>query len=109
MNVTVIPAKPEYTQQAAPRQLNTAGYARVSSKKEEQESSFEAQCEYYTDKIMKNPEYRFAGIFSDDGITGTSTAKRKDFLRMLRLCKAGKIDLILTNAVITKGQFSTHK
>jgi len=99
MNVTVIPAKPEYTQQAASRQLNTAGYTRVSSKKEEQESSFEAQCEYYTDKIMKDPEMRFMGIFADEGISGTSTEKRDGFKRMIKLCKAGKIDLILTKSI----------
>ena len=99
MNVTVIPAKPEYTQQAASRQLNTAGYTRVSSKKEEQESSFEAQCAYYTDKIMKDPEMRFVGIFADDGISGTSTEKRDGFKRMIKLCKAGKIDLILTKSI----------
>ena len=99
MRVTEIPAKPEYTQQAATRQLNTAGYTRVSSKKEEQESSFEAQCEYYTEKIMKDPEMRFVGIFADDGITGTSTKKRDGFNRMIKLCKQGKIDLILTKSI----------
>jgi DNA invertase Pin-like site-specific DNA recombinase len=99
MNVTVIPPKPEYTRQAAHRQLNAAGYARVSTDKEEQESSFEAQRDYYTDKIMSNPEWRFVGIFADEGITGTQTKNRDGFNRMIRQCKRGKIDLVLTKSI----------
>ena len=99
MKVTEIPAKPEFTQQAANRQLNAAAYARVSTLADEQALSYEAQRDYYTDAIMRNPEYRFAGIFADEGITGTSTTKRKDFQRMIRHCKAGKIDVILTKSI----------
>ena len=66
---------------------------------EEQASSYEAQCEYYTDKIMSNKEWTMAGIFADEGITGTSTKKRTEFLRMIRQCKQKKIDLILTKSI----------
>ena len=97
--VTVIPAKPQRNQQAVKRQLRVAAYCRVSTEEEEQQSSYEAQCTYYTDKIMTNPEWTMAGIFADEGITGTSTKKRDDFNRMIRKCRQKKIDLILTKSM----------
>ena len=97
--VTVIPAKPQRSQQAVKRQLRVAAYCRVSTEEEEQQSSYEAQCTYYTDKIMTNPEWTMAGIFADEGITGTSTKKRDDFNRMIRKCRQKKIDLILTKSM----------
>lgn len=97
--VTLIPAKPLAERQALKRQLRVAAYCRVSTEEEEQQSSYEAQCTYYTDKIMINPEWTMAGIFADEGITGTSTKKRDDFNRMIRRCKAKKIDLILTKSI----------
>ena len=98
--VIIIPPKPELQQTAAvTKQLRVAAYCRVSTKEEEQASSYEAQCEYYTDKIMSNKEWTMAGIFADEGITGTSTKKRTEFLRMIRQCKQKKIDLILTKSI----------
>lgn len=97
--VTVIPAKPQRSQQTVRRQLRVAAYCRVSTEEEEQQSSYEAQCTYYTDKIMTNPEWTMAGIFADEGITGTSTKKRDDFKRMIRRCRQKKIDLILTKSI----------
>ena len=97
--VTIIPAKPKAEQEAMKRKLQVAAYCRVSTEEEEQQSSYEAQCSYYTDKIMTNPEWTMAGIFADEGITGTSTKKRDDFNRMIRKCKKGKIDLILTKSI----------
>ena len=98
--VIIIPAKPEAVQTAAvAKQLRVAAYCRVSTEEEEQLSSYEAQCEYYTDKIMSNKEWTMAGIFADEGITGTSTKKRTEFLRMIRLCKQKKIDMILTKSI----------
>ena len=96
--VTIIPAKPE-TQRRSHQQLRTGAYARVSTDKEEQHLSYENQCAFYTDYIQRNPEMRFAGIFADEGISGTSTKKRDGFNRMIRLCKQGKIDLILTKSI----------
>ncbi len=81
------------------KQLRVAAYCRVSTDSDEQELSFEAQREYYTDKIMRNPEWTMAGIFADEGISGTQANKRKEFMRMIRLCRQGKIDLILTKSV----------
>ena len=98
--VIIIPPKPEFQQTVAvTKQLRVAAYCRVSTKEEEQASSYEAQCEYYTDKIMSNKEWTMAGIFADEGITGTSTKKRTEFLRMIRQCKQKKIDLILTKSI----------
>ena len=97
--VTIIPAKPKAEQEAMKRKLQVAAYCRVSTEEEEQQSSYEAQCSYYTDKIMTNSEWTMAGIFADEGITGTSTKKRDDFNRMIRKCKKKKIDLILTKSI----------
>ena len=97
--VTIIPAKPIAEQEAMKRKLQVAAYCRVSTEEEEQQSSYEAQCSYYTDKIMTNSEWTMAGIFADEGITGTSTKKRDDFNRMIRKCKKGKINLILTKSI----------
>lgn len=63
--VTIIPAKTMASQQPLRRQLRVAAYCRVSTEEEEQQSSYEAQCNYYTDKIMTNPEWTMAGIFAD--------------------------------------------
>ncbi len=97
--VTIIPAKPMADRQSMKRQLRVAAYCRVSTEEEEQQSSYEAQCSYYTDKIMKNPEWTMAGIFADEGISGTSTKKRENFNRMIRKCRQKKIDLILTKSI----------
>ena len=54
---------------------------------------------YYNDKIQKNPDWLFAGVYVDDGISGTGTAKREDFNRMIADADAGKIDIILTKSI----------
>ena len=60
---------------------------------------YTSQKTYYTDKIMGNPEWTLAGIFADQGITGTSARKRPEFLRMIRQCRQKKIDLILVKSI----------
>ena len=97
-NVIFIPPKPEAAR-ASKRQLRVAAYCRVSTDDEEQLTSYEAQKNYYTDKIMTNKEWTMAGIFADEGITGTSARKRPEFLRMIRQCKQGKIDIVLTKSI----------
>ena len=98
--VITIPAKPEVARwQAVQRQLRVAAYCRVSTDDEEQLTSYEAQQNYYTDKIMTNREWTMAGIFADEGITGTSARKRPEFLKMIRLCKQKKIDIVLTKSI----------
>ena len=99
-NVIMIPAKAETPQeQEKKRQLRVAAYCRVSTDSEEQLSSYENQLAYYTEKIMKEPGWTMAGVFADEGVTGTSTCKRKEFLRMIRQCRQGKIDMILAKSV----------
>ena len=98
--VFTIPAKPEVaSRQAIQRQLRVAAYCRVSTDDEEQLTSYEAQQNYYTDKIMTNREWTMAGIYADEGITGTSARKRPEFLKMIRLCKQKKIDIVLTKSI----------
>ena len=77
--------------------LRVAAYCRVSTDEEEQLNSYEAQIAYYTEAISKNPSWTFAGVYADEGITGTVTSKRKDVLRLMRDCEKGKIDMVLTN------------
>ena len=79
--------------------LRVAAYCRVSTDSEDQLESYKAQVAYYTDAIAKNPRWRFVDIYADEGITGTIAQKRDNFMRMIRDCEKGKIDLILTKSV----------
>ena len=98
--VIVIPPKPELVRsKAVQRQLRVAAYCRVFTDDEEQLTSYEAQQAYYTDKIMTNPQWTMAGIFADEGITGTSAQKRPEFQRMIRRCRQKKIDLVLVKSI----------
>lgn len=76
-----------------------AAYARVSTNDEEQQSSYEAQIDYYTHYIQENSEWEFVEVYTDEGITGTNTKKRDGFNRMVQDALTGKIDLILTKSV----------
>ncbi|HCA29758.1 MAG TPA: recombinase family protein, partial [Ruminococcaceae bacterium] len=99
--VRIIPPKPEFAadRQSDLRPKRVAAYCRVSTDKEEQEKSFETQKEMYTDMIMMKPNWQMAGIYADEGITGTIAKKRPDFMRMIEDCRKGKIDLIITKSV----------
>lgn len=99
MRIVVIPAKSCEETKQTERRLKVAAYCRVSTDQEEQESSYEAQIGYYTEKINSNSEWQMAGIFADEGITGTQAKKRPEFLKMIRLCRQGKIDMILTKSL----------
>lgn len=81
------------------KRLRVTAYCRVSTDAEEQLNSYEAQIAYYTEAIAKNPSWTFAGIYADEGITGTQTAKRKNFLRLMDDCEKGKVDMILTKSI----------
>ena len=76
-----------------------AAYARVSTEHEEQQSSYEAQCDYYTNFIRTRDDWEFAGIYSDEGISATSTKHREGFQQMVSDALEGKIDLVLTKSV----------
>lgn len=100
-NVAIIPPQMKYDKQIRVEQkaLRVAAYCRVSTLLEQQEGSYEAQVDYYTDKINSNPNWKCAGIFADDGKSATQTNKRDDFKAMIDACLEGKIDLVLTKSV----------
>lgn len=77
--------------QQQPKRLRVAAYARVSSDSEDQLNSLSVQVDYYTHLIQENPNWDFAGIYADEGITGTSTKHREQFNRLLDDCRAGLI------------------
>lgn len=99
MRIVMIPAKAQEEIKKATKCLKVAAYCRVSTDDKEQKTSYEAQIQYYTNKINKNPDWQMAGIFADEGITGTQAKKRPQFLKMIRLCRQGKIDVILTKSL----------
>lgn len=94
-----IPARSAPSQDDSQRKLRVAAYCRVSTSQEAQLNSYQAQRTYYLEKIAANPEWVLVDIFADEGITGTSVYKRTEFQRMIRWCKRGKIDLILTKSI----------
>lgn len=96
--VVIIPAKSKEVLQTFEK-LKVAAYCRVSTDQEEQETSYEAQISYYTEKISKNPKWNMVKIFADEGISGTQDKKRDEFIEMIRLCRKRKIDLILTKSI----------
>lgn len=79
--------------------LRVAAYCRVSTDSEDQINSFMAQMHYYYSFIQQSENMQLVDIYADEGITGTGTAKRDDFNRMIRDCKAGKIDRIYVKSV----------
>lgn len=103
-NVTFIPARRTITKKIAAgekitKKIRVAAYCRVSTDADEQLNSFENQVEYYTNYINENPSYELAGIYADEGITGTSTKKRAEFNRMIKDCEDKKIDLVITKSI----------
>ena len=79
--------------------LRVAAYTRVSSDSEDQLNSFAAQNRYYTELISSKAEWRMVDIYADEGITGTTVAKRNDFQRMMADCRRGLIDQILVKSM----------
>lgn len=103
--ITVIPADPSFAEKdIRKKHLRVAPYCRVSTDNEEQLNSYNAQIAYYTEKIAATPEWTMVRLYADEGITGTSMKKRKEFLRMLRDCDRGKIDLVITKSVSRFGR-----
>lgn len=81
------------------RQKRVVAYCRVSTKQEDQLNSYETQRAAYIDMINKNPDWTLVKIFADKGITGTSVKRRDGFNKMIRLCKQGKVDMIITKSI----------
>lgn len=76
-----------------------AAYARVSTDKDEQLTSYDAQIDYYTKMIKANPKWEYVDVYTDEGISGTSIKNRDGFNRMIEDALNGKIDLIVTKSV----------
>ena len=82
-----------------PAKLRVCAYARVSSDSADQLNSFASQVRYYTNLIAGHSDWTLVDIYADKGITGTSTAKRSEFRRMMDDCRKGKIDRILVKSL----------
>ncbi|WP_143321076.1 recombinase family protein [Clostridium sp. HBUAS56010] len=100
-NISIIPATRGYDRTIRPqmKSLRVAAYCRVSTLQEQQETSYEAQVNYYTEKIENNPSWKLAGIYADDGKSATSTKNRSNFQAMIEDCMAGKIDMVITKSI----------
>jgi site-specific DNA recombinase len=99
-SVTVIPASQiKKSAEGAKKKIRVAAYCRVSTEHEEQIGSFENQVSYYTELINNNPDWVMAGIFSDEGISGTGTKKRQGFQKLIRACREGKVDRVITKSI----------
>lgn len=92
--ITIIPAKSRTDEI-----VRTAAYARVSSDSEDQLNSFAAQIRYYTELLQNSINTVFVDMYADEGISGTSTAKRTEFQRLMSDCRKGKIDRVLTKSI----------
>lgn len=86
--VQIIPAKKDLITDTEKKKLRVCAYCRVSTEEDNQASSYELQVQNYTKMIQENPEWEFAGIFADEGISGTSVLHREHFPEMIEKCKA---------------------
>jgi len=88
----------EVCKETLPARKRVAAYARVSSGKDAMLQSLAAQVSYYSDTIQKRPEWLYAGVYADEGVTGTKDS-RSEFQRLLADCRQGKMDLVLTKSI----------
>ena len=95
MASTVITIEPSVVQ----KKIRVAAYCRVSSSSDDQLHSFAAQVQYYTKFIRSNDQMELVDIYADEGLTGTKTAKRDEFNRMVADCRKGRIDRVLTKSL----------
>ncbi|QNO17863.1 recombinase family protein [Caproicibacterium amylolyticum] len=87
-----------YTPAPEPVKKRVCAYARVSSGSDEQLHSLSAQISYYSEMIGKNPDWEYAGVFSDEAFTGTKES-RPGFQKMLSRCRTGEIQMIITKSI----------
>jgi site-specific DNA recombinase len=92
-------SKIEHAIPTVPKRKKVAAYTRVSEEKGRTLHSLSAQVSFYNNLIQKNPDWEYVGVYTDGGITGTSTESRAEFQRMLADCDAGKIDVVLTKSI----------
>ena len=82
-----------------PERKKVAAYCRVSMETERLHHSLSAQVSRYSELIQSNPQWEFAGIYADEGISGTKAGLRPEFMRMIADCESGKIDIVLTKSI----------
>ena len=101
MAVRIIPAQQRSTEagKTKERLLRVAAYCRVSTDGEDQETSYEGQVNHFTEFINNHTGWKMAGVYADEGITGTSITKREQFNKLISDCEAGQIDLVVTKSV----------
>ena len=101
-NVTLIPARRRAGNRVIKEdkpKLRVAAYCRVSTDSDEQAGSYETQVNHYTEYIGRNKEWELAGIYTDDGISGTNPKNREGLNEMIDDCMAGKIDMVITKSI----------
>ena len=81
------------------KKTRVAAYARVSTDNDDQLVSLATQKDHYETYIKQNSEWEYAGLYYDEGITGTKKEKRDGLLQMITDCEAGKIDLVITKSI----------
>ena len=84
--------------------LRVCAYARVSTEKEEQINSYNSQLKYYEEKIKANSDWKYVGIYADEGITGTLDYKRDGFMKMIQDATNNKFDMIITKSISRFGR-----
>lgn len=98
-NVRIIKPISQATAEHSASKMRVCAYCRVSSDHNEQLQSFSAQVDYYTQLIENNEAWAFAGIYADEGISGTSKDKRDEFLRLIADCEAKNVDMVITKSI----------
>ena len=96
MEKTIVNIAPAVAE--TPRTKRVAAYARVSCGKDTMLHSLAAQIDYYRDYIIRNPEWRFAGVYADEAKTGTKD-NREQFQLLLTECRSGNIDMVITKSI----------
>ena len=81
------------------KKTRVVAYCRVSTDSDEQELSLDTQKDHYERYIKANSEWEYAGIYYDDGVSGTKTAKRDGLLRLMADCEKGLIDLVISKSI----------
>jgi len=94
--IKIEPVRQKIIQELTPKK-RVCAYCRVSSDSTKQHNSFAVQVEYYKSYIGKKQEWELVEIFADEAKSGTQTKKRDEFLRMMKECENGNIDIIITS------------
>ncbi len=98
-NVTVIEKSNTEIEASSNRKTRVCAYCRVSSTHKEQENSFGAQVRHYKKYIKSNDQWELAGIYADEGISGTKKEIRPEFMRLINDCENGRIDMVITKSI----------